>query len=295
MLFLLSVQDVVGVVVETNGSLIFSIGDVVWGDIGANVQMADDSSITTKELGAYAEFAVALDSQLALAPMDADVPLLELCGLPKVGLTTLKALSWYSGAPWSNNKTVLVLGGSGGTGSAGIQMAKAFGAGRIAATASPDNFAYCEGLGADLMIDYHTEDWSSVFSPGEVDVIYDTVGEAGTPEKAFSILSRHGGHLVTIADFSDVVLPGTVPPGVTYASFINSDTNTVSAREMDTLSGLVQAGQLRMPSISVYGLDQTAEAFEASAAGHVVGKLVVSVSNATNSTTGSQSHSRGVF
>ena len=90
---------------------------------------------------------------------------------------------------------MLVLGGSGGTGSAAIQLAKAFGASRIAATASPDNFAYCRSLGATEMIDYHTVDWwdGSVFAAGEVDVVLDTVGEKGTADHAFSVLSPHGG------------------------------------------------------------------------------------------------------
>ena len=147
----------------------------------------------------------------------------------------------------SDNKTVLVLGGSGGTGSAGIQLAKAFGATRIAATASPDNFAYCEALGATEMIDYHTTDWGEAFSAGEVDVVLDTVGEEGTAEKAFSILSTHGGHLVTIADFTDVVLPSAVPAGMTFNSFINSDTNLRSAPEMEAISTLVREGLYRCP------------------------------------------------
>ena len=284
-------SDVVGIVIEVGSDQSpFKVGDIVWGDIGANVQLATDPSVTTKELGALAEIAVALDTQLALAPLreDDNASLLELCGLPKVGLTTWKALSWYAGAPWvqptfeapETNVSVLVLGGSGGTGSAGIQMAKAFGSTMVAATASPDNFEYCEELGADLMIDYHTTEWSEVFSPGEIDVIYDTVGEPGTAEKAFSILSRHGGHFVTIADFSDVVVD--VPAGVTFSKFINSDTNLVSAPEMQGLSAMYEAGQLRMPSVAVYGLSQTAEAFATSAEGHVVGKLVISISNETS-------------
>ena len=59
------------------------------------MQLATDPSVTTKELGALAEIAVALDTQLALAPLreDDNASLLELCGLPKVGLTTWKALS----------------------------------------------------------------------------------------------------------------------------------------------------------------------------------------------------------
>ena len=58
----------------------FQVGDIVWGDIGSNAKLGSNPNITTKELGAYAEFAVALDTQLALAPTDT-LPALELCGL----------------------------------------------------------------------------------------------------------------------------------------------------------------------------------------------------------------------
>jgi len=72
-------SDVVGrVVAVANSSSHLKVGDVVWGDIGANAALGSDPSKTTKELGAYAEFAVALDSQLSLAPLGA-VPLLEAC------------------------------------------------------------------------------------------------------------------------------------------------------------------------------------------------------------------------
>ena len=143
------------------------------------------------------------------------------------------------------------------------------------------------------MIDYHTTDWGEAFSAGVVDVVLDTVGEEGTAEKAFSILSTHGGHLVTIADFTDVVLPSAVPAGMTFNSFINSDTNLRSAPEMEAISTLVREGALSMPSVSVYGLDQTAEAFATSAAGHVVGKLVVSVANFTATEQGRPSQRSG--
>ena len=71
----------------------------------------------------------------------------QLCSLPKVALTTYKAFVWYTGAPWApaceaeraaasgcsvgatpgtpRAPSVLVLGGSGGTGSAALQLAKA--------------------------------------------------------------------------------------------------------------------------------------------------------------------------
>ena len=51
---------------------------------------------------------------------------------------------------------------------------------------------------------------------------------------------------------------------------------------MEAISEIVRKGQLTMPSLSVYGLDETEQAFATSAAGHVVGKLVISVSNDTS-------------
>ena len=42
----------------------------------------------------------------------------------EVSLTSYKALKWYGGAPYGRDVTVLILGGSGGCGSTGIQLAK---------------------------------------------------------------------------------------------------------------------------------------------------------------------------
>merc|ERR1712135_88993 len=55
--------------------------------------------------------------------------------------------------------TVLMLGGSGGTGTTGIQMAKAWGATTVITTTSQANADYVTSLGADRVIDYHTQNW----------------------------------------------------------------------------------------------------------------------------------------
>ena len=93
--------DVVGRVVSVaNASSHVKVGDLVWGDIGANAALASNPSTTTKELGAYAEYAVALDSQLFLAPVAGEpgvmgnLSLLEACSLPKVALTVYKGFVW---------------------------------------------------------------------------------------------------------------------------------------------------------------------------------------------------------
>merc|ERR1711879_959119 len=91
------------------------------------------------------------------------------------------------------NKTVLVLGGTGGTGFIAVQLAKKhFGASNVIATASSTNADWVKGMGADEVIDYHTTNWWDVIPNRTVDYVYDTVGEIGTGPRATSKLTRGG-------------------------------------------------------------------------------------------------------
>lgn len=72
------------------------------------------------------------------------------------------------------NKRVLVLGGTGGTGHLGVQMAKAMGAAHVAATGS--DVELLRSLGADQPINYRQVDWTVECADAQFDVVYDTVG-----------------------------------------------------------------------------------------------------------------------
>ena len=71
-------------------------------------------------------------------------------------------------------------GGSSGIGSTAIQLAKAFGAKAIATAGSDEKCAFCRALGADLAINYRTQDFvaeAKTFTGGVgVDVVLDMVG-----------------------------------------------------------------------------------------------------------------------
>jgi len=263
-------SDIVGNVVAAETSCQrLHVGDRVWADIGAVTYIGSNKS---KEMGAYAQVAVALETQLGLAPPSlSDI---EAGSLPKVALTSYKALHWYGGAPYGKNLTVLVLGGSGGTGTTGIQIAKAFGARTVITTTSATNMDYCKDLGADQVIDYHTGNWWEVLTPGSVHVIYDTVGQSGTADHAMQILGPNG-FFVTIAG----KLSQNPRPDVKQSHFINSDTNLDNVQLLDALSLLAEQKMLRMPRIKTYRLREVAAAFAESAEGHVVGKLALSVPN----------------
>ncbi|KAK3261439.1 hypothetical protein CYMTET_29655 [Cymbomonas tetramitiformis] len=273
-------SDVCGSVIAVESHCTrLKVGDIVWGDIGANVKVAvaGGGNTSTKELGAFGEFSLALETQLSVAPKNLNV--LEIASLPKVALTSYKALTWYADALnatgiWAKRPTVLVLGGSGGTGTTGLQLARAFGASEIITTTSPRNFAYCASNGATKLIDYHSENWwdDAVVPADSVDVVYDTVGQSGTGDRAMEKLKR-GGYYVTITG----QLASRVKEGTHQAFFINSDTNLDNYKMLEDLVKLVEADRLRMKSLRVFDLSEVPLAFNTSQEGHVTGKLVIAV------------------
>ena len=269
-------SDIAGVVAAVGGGCTrLSVGDQVFGDIGANAHLKNLLKTKTKELGAYAQYAVALESQLAKLPAGFD--LAEAGSLPKVALTSYKALGLYADGAnntsplWQGKPTVLVLGGSGGTGTCGLQLARVFGAGTVITTTSADNAAYCTKLGADRVIDYKTQNWWDVLEADSVDIVYDTVGERGTGDRALDKI-RKGGHYVTITG----AMPTKTKAGVTANMFINSDTNLDNYAMLDEIASLMGANKLRMPSLQqTFGLVDVQKAFDLSAGGQVVGKVSI--------------------
>jgi NADPH:quinone reductase-like Zn-dependent oxidoreductase len=86
----------------------------------------------------------------------------DAAALPLVYGTVYTALINYGRLPFdrpagSADRSVLILGGSSGTGSVGIQLAKKMGL-RVVTTCSGKNIAFVKSLGADEVIDYTTDD-----------------------------------------------------------------------------------------------------------------------------------------
>ena len=106
-------------------------------------------------------------------------------------------------------ETVYVPGGSGGVGSVVIQMAKAIGA-RVATTAGgADHVAMCRKLGADLALDYKTEDVPArlrEFAPEGVDVWYETQRSPNL-EVSVPLLKRRGRMILMAGRDAKPTLP----------------------------------------------------------------------------------------
>ncbi len=94
-------------------------------------------------------------------------------------------LAWlglFDRAGLTAGESVLIHAGAGGSGSAAVQLAADAGARVLATAGSADKVARCRELGADVAIDYTTEDVADVVlretGGAGVDVVFDNVGEA---------------------------------------------------------------------------------------------------------------------
>lgn len=117
--------------------------------------------------------------------------------LPEAYLTAFGAL--VPSAHLAAGQKVLIHAGASGVGSAAIQIAKIRGAEVAVSASSAEKLAFCQALGADLAVNYRTEDITEVILSrwGGVDVIIDVVGAEHT--NANLRLLNMDGHLIQLA------------------------------------------------------------------------------------------------
>src|SRR3954453_8139385 len=139
--------------------------------------------------GATAEFCCTLPS--AIAPKPARLTHVEAASVPIDALTASQGL--FDRAQLQAGERVLIHGGAGAVGVLAIQLARRRGA-RVLTTASGRDRDFLLRLGAQQVIDYHTERFEDVAR--NVDVVFDAVG-GSTLQRSWGVLGP-GGRLVTI-------------------------------------------------------------------------------------------------
>jgi len=262
-------RDFAGTVVATgSGATNFKVGDRVWGD-------------NSKNEGSFGEYLAVDQSIVGLAP--SKISLAEAGVLPLVALTSLGAFAGihpkYPAAPWKTGKTVVVLGGSGGTGHTGIQLAKALGASMVISTCGTSHVDFCKSLGADQVIDYHKADWHTVIPARSVDFVYDTVGIKGTGDLAYDVL-KDGGDFVTLLGQAAPSQATTFKrPSIKHEVTFTPAFHT---SYLDALKDFVDAGKLRGHIDKSFPIVQIADAIKAEAGGHTTGKISVVPSGAAS-------------
>ncbi len=154
--------------------------------------------------GGYAERLTVHERQAMAVP--AALGLEDAGALPEVFITAWDALVRQGGL--TSGRWALVHAGASGVGTASIQIAKAIGA-RIAVTASAGKQHVCEALGADIVIDYASDDFVAAVSAatggGGVDVVLDVVGGDYLPRNVSCV--RTGGRIVQVGVMAGKPVP----------------------------------------------------------------------------------------
>ncbi len=251
-------RDVVGEVVQVGkGVSKYKLGDWVFGCKAFAIK------------GAYADFYSIHESQIAHAPKNLDSDLLGAA--PLVCLTALQAIQ---SAKLSKGDRILIIGGAGGVGHVGIQIAKSFGL-IVDAVCSGRNKNFVLEQGADRVIDYTKEDWTK--QSLKYDFIFDTVGSSSYGEAKRLLNNRHL-YVTTLDTFNS------------YFERIKSETfgrfwsrfNTggfhflkPNTQDLETISKMLSEGVLNIHIDKRFSFDQIEEAFAVSKMGRTVGKNIL--------------------
>ena len=182
-------------------------------------------------------------------------------------------------------ETMLVLGAAGGVGLAAIEIGKALGARVIAAASTAEKLAVCKEHGADVLINYTTEDLREAIKAATngkgPDVVYDPVGGSYT-EPAFRSIAWRGRYLVIgFANGEIPKLPLNLPllkgaslVGVFWGDFARREPAHNLAAMQELMRWLAE-GKIK-PHISArYALADTPQALIDMASRKVTGKIVI--------------------
>lgn len=246
--------DVSGVVAATGrGASRFGVGDEVFGLVRF-----------PEPAGAYAEYVVAPEEELAPKPSGVDHRAAVGC---MVALTAWDAL--FEQAGLERGQRVLVHGAAGGVGHVAVQLAHDAGA-EVIGTASARNREFVLRLGADAVVDYTTTRLEE--SAKDVDVVVDT--RSGEDFLRLLETLRPGGTIVTLLGEQDGQAAAAERRGVRLAyTYVAPDGRTLSG-----LSELMRQRRLRINVDRSFPLEDLHTAHTIGEQGHVRGLLVLDVS-----------------
>jgi len=269
-------HDLAGVVTKVGSKVSkFKVGDEVY-------SRPSDFSI-----GSFAEFIAVNENDLALKPKNISMD--EAASIPLVGLTVWQALVEI--AKLNKGQKVFIQAGSGGVGTFAIQLAKHIGA-YVATTTSSSNADWVKSLGADLVIDYKTQDFATILN--DYDVVLHSNREAKILENSLKIL-KPGGTLVSLTGPPTGEVAKKMNLGWHFQIIMNLLSFSVrrkaknlgvnfnflfmkaDGKALHEITKLIETGVIKPIIDKVFSFEQTNEALTYVESGRAKGKVVVKV------------------
>jgi putative PIG3 family NAD(P)H quinone oxidoreductase len=229
--------------------------------------------------GGYATYALAHEG--STLPIPKGLSLIEAAALPET-VFTVWANVFEAGA-LKRGETLLVHGGASGIGTTAIQMAKAHGARVITTAGDPAKVELCRKLGADVAINYRTDDFETVVGySGGADVILDMVGGPYV-QKNLNVLNDQGRCVIIAflqgphADLNlmRLMLKRLTLTGSTLRSRANEEKARIAREVERVVWPWIEAGKVKPVIDSTFPLEQAEQAHQRLQSGQHAGKIVL--------------------
>jgi NADPH:quinone reductase-like Zn-dependent oxidoreductase len=268
-------HDLAGVVTRVGPAVRrFDVGDEVYA-------RARDGRI-----GTFAQRIAVHEDDLATKP--AGLSMAEAASVPLVALTAWQAL--VERAHLQPGQKVLIHAGSGGVGTYAIQLAKHLGA-TVATTTGTSNVEWVRDLGADIVIDYRTQDFETLVH--DYDVVLDSqggdtlakslrtlkpggiaIGIAGPPDPDFARQLGRGFPLRPVMGLlSWKTRRAARRQGVRYSFLFMR----ASGAQLDEITKVIDSGGLRPIVEQTYPFDEAPQALAHVEGGRTKGKVVITM------------------
>ncbi len=234
--------------------------------------------------GGYAQFCSVHETNAL--PVPKALSLIEAAGLPETFFTVWTNV--FERGALKPGESFLVHGGSSGIGTTAIMIANALGARVFATAGSADKCQACEGLGAEICINYREADFVEVLRAATgkrgIDVILDMVG--GDYIARNIKLAARDGRIVNIAylngsraevDFLPVMLKRLTLTGSTLRIRPVAEKAAIANALQTTVWPLIEAGKIKPIIHQVFPLAKAAAAHALMESSSHIGKIVLTV------------------
>jgi putative PIG3 family NAD(P)H quinone oxidoreductase len=234
--------------------------------------------------GSYAEYCVAHESHAL--PIPAGLSMAQAAAVPETFFTVWHNV--FQRGDLKAGETLLVHGGSSGIGTTAIQLAKALGARVIVTAGSAEKCDACRRLGADVAINYRSEDFVAVTKSSTggagANVILDMVGgdyiernyEAAAVEGRVVQIAFQGSPRSNV-DFRRIMLKRLHHTGSTLRSRTVADKAAIARAVEQNAWPLIAAGRVAPVMDQTFPLAQAADAHARMESSAHIGKIVLTV------------------
>lgn len=259
-------------------------GEVVVAGDGTSKFRTGDQICALTNGGGYAEYVAVPEGQCL--PLPKGLSAVEAAALPETFFTVWTNV--FDRGALKAGESFLVHGGSSGIGTTAIQLAKAFGAKVFTTAGTKEKCKACEGLGADVAVNYREQDFVEVLKQATdgrgVDVILDMVGGDYVP-RDIELAALHGRIIIIASlrgrqanvNIGPIMLKCLVVTGSVLRPRTDAEKAAIANSLHEHAWPLIESGKVKPVIHSVFPLKDAAKAHALMESSEHIGKIILEV------------------